>query len=648
MRNRRFWFGLLCILWLPLLALPMGRTNLYLQAIEPGVVFPETDDGDDDFRAAFNPIPTVTSLPDPAGLVQAFPNDRDVLLANALASPNDKVATLDALISRFPNDATLLALRLEEGSRKLNIARYDNPGYNINWPGPSAIPDGYGKPSAPAEWDAYLALANRGAALEPDNTFFDWMRMAALYALHRDPEAIRVLNQTSRKTGFDGHARDVIFALFRAYGHARRLAPAEQKYLAESSLNDYFMSQLRDVTRCTTPAVIRARMAGDNHTALTDSYDLFHLGHLVRLKSYTLMGPLVAISLETITITEVELPQKAGSALHFPKIYSTQSMVAATSNLAGFALAMKRPDIAAEVAADWKGNRVWLTPLAGKAIMYNPTLPLEDIAATQERWGRLLLHTLPLVILLWALSIAGAKRWRFEDAAAAATPRQGVLAGGLVLLTLAAGDAAFAWRVGRDEFIFPDYARSPNLYTLAPLLVMGCVGGTFVILSFARARRWQWRHKSRGKWWPGVKDVVRNPSRLHELNLTPLLRLTAQCTLWLALAFAFGFFCADSEVKPGGNAQTLFFGSNLIPCLIWLVFLTGAIARWIRLPDRRRALALILLNLRQLSAGYLLAALLLYPVTALLILPVDQEFTAAYRAYLQAGENALVRAKFGL
>ena len=66
-----------------------------------------------------------------------------------------------------------------------------------------------------------LFLADRGQRLEPQNSFFDWMKLAALIALHRDDEAIRVLHAASNKRGYDSHLRDQISATVATYQRIR-------------------------------------------------------------------------------------------------------------------------------------------------------------------------------------------------------------------------------------------------------------------------------------------------------------------------------------------------------------------------------------------------------------------------------------------
>jgi len=662
--------ALVILLWLTLLALPMGRTNLALQAFQPGPDF--TDRVDPGVDLAGNRVTKVpSSLPNLEDLLDAKPDDRDLHLAAAagakedelvqldLMSPKDAYSTvllrhkqiqqLDALIERHPRDAALIAIRLTAASQGLRIGRYDSPLFNANWPGPNLHkPDWADQPSPAANWQTFLELANRGAALEPNNTFFDWMRMAGLLALHRDAEALRVLNLAALKTGYDDHRRDEIFGLLRAYGEARPLTAAEQTQLVDDTFEG--RSEHFDVAYGVMGAVVEARLAGKDQTALTEAYNLFRLCRVFRIKSYDLSGPVRATFLEKIATRWVVPMIGAPSHSAKPKAFSSLAQFSIPMDLTSYALAMRRLDIAVSIHPELKITLKWTGPAEGVAEDYNPYQRLEDVLATQERWGRILLQTLPPVLILWGWSALVTARWKFEDESQALPPRRGAAAGALILALLAAGDAALAWRLqpGTGATNLPDYPHSTTLYALAPVLVTVGTAGCLVIMSFAGARRWQLRNRMRPPLLVQIKAAIGSPDRLSELSLTPLIGAVATATVWGVLAFAFANLCANPQVSPGGDLEVLYDDNNALPWLVWLAFLAVALVRWCRLPDRRRALALVVLNLRRVTAGYLLAALLLYAVTALLTVPVALHFDAKYRAYLQVGQNVTVHQKFGL
>jgi len=63
---------------------------------------------------------------------------------------------------------------------------------------------------SPEETRRALKVAERGARLDPQNTFYDWMRAAFLFSLHRDEEAMQALDEGARKEHYDdGILRDI-------------------------------------------------------------------------------------------------------------------------------------------------------------------------------------------------------------------------------------------------------------------------------------------------------------------------------------------------------------------------------------------------------------------------------------------------------
>lgn len=101
----------------------------------------------------------------------------------------------DELIKKFPQDAWLLQNRLRNTQDvHISLEKRQSP------KSPGAI---YPIPPSRDELLQGLKIAEQGAQLEPQNSFFDWMRAVFLFALKRDNEALVALQEGSKKTGFD-------------------------------------------------------------------------------------------------------------------------------------------------------------------------------------------------------------------------------------------------------------------------------------------------------------------------------------------------------------------------------------------------------------------------------------------------------------
>ena len=99
----------------------------------------------------------------------------------------------------FLNDPAILATRLIRRSNNLDLDRWDcTDEEGSSWPKPDTSPL---PPDQKAIWEEFLSQARHGAALEPNNAFFDKMLTAALLALRRDSEAFQVAGQRPDQDG---------------------------------------------------------------------------------------------------------------------------------------------------------------------------------------------------------------------------------------------------------------------------------------------------------------------------------------------------------------------------------------------------------------------------------------------------------------
>jgi len=469
------------------------------------------------------------------------------------------------------------------------------------------------------------------------------MRMVALIALRRDDEALQVLDHAAPKTGFDEHFAEYRLALLNAVELARPLLPSE--ILAVGAPTDQ-VSPMTTVASCVMGRVLVDRQSGRDQLAVTEAYHLLLLGRCYRLHAYSVEDPVFAKSIEDLAIQEVKILPVSGTRPRFARIPPPSLLLSKDDNLAGLAAECGRPVIAREVVAEATALR-GQPDLLRQSLRHVPGGGWACAAALQERWGRMLLRTLPACLVLLLCAAAAGRHWRCADATAARSRIQGAVLGGLTLLFLAAGDLGRCWRTQIDALglISPPYfAKAHGLYALMPMLTAGSIAGVFVLLSLARAHRSQ-------KPVPTIRPwlvTLPSPLALPQFESRPLVRFIALITIWTALICAFFFVCLDGNAVPLGRDDWLFRYADFLALGIWTIFLAWALHDWFHLPDPPGALGQVWRSLRELTAGYLLAALVIYPVTALLILPVDREFEVTYRRAIHTGEAATVRRELGL
>lgn len=197
-RFRPLLFALGC--WLLVLLVPATRQGL---AAAWSNRFGAVQEGDENqnYPLSFNQKSVAKAL------LKRFSSNKAVEIYAAQQS--DAAAKL---LERYPQDLLVITLALRQQIAKLDSDRNEGPLTNPNYPAPpskTSWPD-LGPPSPRADWNRFLALARRGQRLEPNNSYFDWMLLYALYATRQDEAARAVLAQAARKTAYDDHVRDAI------------------------------------------------------------------------------------------------------------------------------------------------------------------------------------------------------------------------------------------------------------------------------------------------------------------------------------------------------------------------------------------------------------------------------------------------------
>jgi hypothetical protein len=138
-------------------------------------------------------------------------------------------------------------------------------------------------PMTPDEIALGLDLAEQGRLLEPENTYFDWMKARFLFAARRDAEATQLLISASRKKGFDAHNTGWWGAGIRSLSSQNPLL-AEQKWELKGWLYSNEYKILKHVSNMALWTAMQRQEAGDVAGSLEIQGALMRL-HPLRLQN---------------------------------------------------------------------------------------------------------------------------------------------------------------------------------------------------------------------------------------------------------------------------------------------------------------------------------------------------------------------------
>lgn len=146
-----------------------------------------------------------------------YPKDYLIQLAATLFAKNadETLDRLRALIVRFPDEPSLYAAILRYNCRQYFRLGRKEDFLLYGTPVPKDLP----KPQ-PKDVAAFEQVAAVGEHLDPDNAFFTMMRATALFAAHRDREALAVLQRASRKQRWNDYMLDEAKGTIRLYESA--------------------------------------------------------------------------------------------------------------------------------------------------------------------------------------------------------------------------------------------------------------------------------------------------------------------------------------------------------------------------------------------------------------------------------------------
>lgn len=587
--------------------------------------------------------------PDAKTLLKRFPDDKRVQIYGA----QDDRRALNQLVERHPQDVLVLTLALRQRISKLNSNRNEGPLTNPNGPSappPKAEPNSL---SPRAEWNQFIALARRGQKLEPNNSYFDWLVLYALYATRQDEEARAVLAKAARKTVYDDHIRDAIMnrlaVMHLAYGAP--LSPRDQISVWNAGgFAEY--GKIRQTTRWVMEGVIADRQNARHDRALDAAFDLVRLSRVLRRESYSIIGSLVGRGCEAIGLSSVTIPNgvrrtRIGAPL---STFQTDARM-----LYSYARGQKRSDITRYLDAEWvelgKWQKANWIPTSWDSTGNSTAQTLTLIAA--ERFAAIILKVLPSILILGAIFIWLSRRFR-DDSGAPSGFWRGAALGTLLLAAAMGCDALVALR-SQDpatwlEEPFYGYWGGDGLLSAAPSWVYFGLAGALVCGAWNRALAWQKRQAGGGI---SLRTRFNTAFESPEDDLTHfdfgwILGLAARLTGWILLVGAILLFCANLEqiqekVGLDSSATATFVMAGAL-----FVFLFTVQSNWRTKPRRRQTVRLGSRLAAQSLGGFFVAASVLYAFVALATVPLAMRHDRNFQTAMQRGELAIMRAKLGL
>ncbi len=228
-------------------------------------------------------------------------DDFRVQLSSALQPRNsskEKVAALRALESKFPQNASLYAnlLRFETQATVTGLRR-DEEDLLIADPTTSKQPGRTVSTEHLAEFDRDAA---EGERLEPDNAYFPLMRSIALFAGHRDSEAIEAIQRAAEKRRWVEHYEDELYGHWQVMEEALGERGGIPRTAVGAALLFPQYSQLRFSARVAVAKAVEAELAGSSEDGLRIRKAVMRCGELMRAEGGSLIGNFVGNSISIL------------------------------------------------------------------------------------------------------------------------------------------------------------------------------------------------------------------------------------------------------------------------------------------------------------------------------------------------------------
>ena len=242
------------------------------------------------------------------------PYDAGMQKAGALALPpaegdsrplsTIRVERMAQLAQRFPDQPMIYADQLRYATQgEVGVGRQTEQQSLEQEAGAApAAPIFKDKRYKPEDLARYDAAAAAGEQLDPDNSYFPFMRSVGLFATHRDAEALEAVHRAALKPRWNDYcskeARGQDLLRLRAYG--------EQGAISRLAVNAAILyphfASLRAVGRMVILKAVQAEQYGQPEVALRYRHDLMRCGATMRAQSPSVIGSLVGRAIENVAM----------------------------------------------------------------------------------------------------------------------------------------------------------------------------------------------------------------------------------------------------------------------------------------------------------------------------------------------------------
>lgn len=244
-------------------------------------------------------------------VTQLQPDDEEMQIAlSVLTEPLDMLPDrLRDLLKRFPNSPPLHAAILRYDF--INRVRLDRKErYLIS---DSPLPEAFLR-SEPQHLAAFEQVAIRGEKIDPENAFFPMMQAVALFAAHRDHEALKALMRASEKKRWDDYGLDEREGVFRLWESIFGKPSGLMKICLLGFWLEAYLGTMRPLSYIATYKAIELERKGRLLEGLKIRLALMGCGRLMREQGKSKMSRTIGT-----TITHIATIRPKGEPIPPPK-----------------------------------------------------------------------------------------------------------------------------------------------------------------------------------------------------------------------------------------------------------------------------------------------------------------------------------------
>lgn len=607
----------------------------------------------------------VWSPPDPDKPPQLQTGEsRDALVAMA-SSGNHREEAFRQLEHQFPQDAAIYAGQLTHSvsGLKLQSVRQGGPASHRdpNW---SVRLSKIERPS-PAFLARWFAACARGAQLEPNNTFWDWMRIIGLLAARRNQSVWPILHSARFKTGYDDHSSDLRAARVREerrqFGVPSTFDELKATFAYPSSTYDQMEETGRQLRENAWGLRLQNTPASHN-AGLEGMRDLVFLCRTLGRENKTYNGSTTAQQFEVDALWGGSSTPTNGRFVPLSVGLPLSVYASDRRSLVLWARQRGRADIAAQISREYVDFGKWRKNFSARGVFNFVTEESVDerdltLATLSDWWRWPLLTGMPLALGLVALvslplHLVPALRRERDIALSRASWAWGAAIGfwSVALLcsallwniaaTLRAHGATLSnvilWMSWKPTSHTSPYSEAPRVWQLAFPAALLWIGALW------SGAGWDAREYGEPSLIARLRTLSEAPDDgFARFDVSPLVALILRISaISMATLSVLAFLVVPTLNKTWG----VLWDYAEVAFLLFAFFVGVPAVRRIE-SVRGRAFALLLA--RRFAWSFLLCSTLVWGALTLATIPAHKRFEAQIDRYLRIGEFQLARRRLG-